>query len=266
MGQTLARVAAHDPEAAPAPGRAAGATYRWVGTAGVLLFVALMAAFAPPRGLGDYEAVKSCDGETCRTTFEPVDGGEVITAQVRYDDPCIGEERCRSRITLRLTPADAADDALWLTALAYQGFHEHDPTFPTGQVSTWLVPTGTEGEYRSEDELPLYGDWKVFGRLHLAPTTMVGLLLHMPADIALDNPSAGLVEVADGSTVPFVDEPQMLQRERRDGVPIWLWTVAYSVVIAAWLALLAFYGWCFAAAARGGTTRAGSSGRHKQPA
>lgn len=225
---------------------------RWVGTAGTLAFIVLMGIFAPPTSAGEVEVVKECVGEECRTSYEPVDGTGVIMGRVAYDDDCIGTDRCRSVVTVRTDPIDAADDAVWISALAYQGKHENDPNVPgDGMLSIAMESTGRAGEFRSTDPLPLYGDWKVLVRLHLAPTTMVSIPLHMPEDAAIDGPASGLVQAEDGADVAFVHEPFMLQRERKPDVPAWLWTTMYAVVIASWLALLAFYGWLFAAAAGG---------------
>ncbi len=229
-------------------GRAASG--RWLGTVGVLVLVALMAVFAPPTSAGEVEVVKQCEGEECRTTYEPVDGTDVITGRITYDDPCIGTDGCRSVVTVRTDPIDVADDAVWISALAYQGRYEEDVEVEgDGMVSIAMEPTGRTGEFRSTEPLPLYGQWKVLVRLHLAPTTMVSIPLHMPADPAIEGPAAGLVEVADDTDAVFVHEPFMLQRERKPDVPVWLWTVMYAAVIASWLALLAFYGWLYASAA-----------------
>jgi hypothetical protein len=223
---------------------------RWLGTAGVLLFVALMGVFAPPRGTGEVDVVKECGSDGCRTSYVPR-SDDVITARTTYDDPCVGSDRCLATPTVRLDPADAADDAVWVSVIAYQGNHEDDERVPGhGVLTAEMVPTGEPGEFRSAEPLPLYGSWKVLVRLHLAPTTMVALPLHMPEDPAIEGEAAGHVVTADGEDAPFVHEPFLLQRERKDGVPAWLWTVAYGLVIASWLGLLAFYGWCYAAAAR----------------
>lgn len=245
----LERVAVPGPVGDTAPGT------RWTGTVGVGLLVALMAGFAPPAAAGEVDVEKRCDETGCRTSYSPVAGSGAITAQVAYDDACAGTADCRTRVTITLRPADAADDAVWLSAIAYQGKHEDDPVVPgDGMTTTAMAATDVPGEYRSVDVLPLYGSWKVMVRLHLPPTTMVALPLHLPEDPAIDGDGAGLVRADDGATVPFVQESLLLQRERRDGVPTWLWSVAYAVVVAAWLGLLACYGWCYAAAARGAST------------
>lgn len=223
---------------------------RWAGTAGTLVFVVLMAVFAPPASAGEVEVVKECDGADCRTTYRPVDGTDVIMGQVSYAEDCVGTEGCVTGVTVRTDPLDAADDAVWISALAYQGSREEDPNVPGfGVLSVAMESTGREGEFRSSEPLPVYGSWKVLVRLHLAPTTMVSIPVHMPADPAIDGPASGLVQVEDGAEVAFVHEPFLLQRERKPDVPVWLWTVMYGVVIASWLGLLAFYGWLFAAAA-----------------
>ena len=56
----------------------------------------------------------------------------------------------------------------------------------------------------------------------------------------------------NGQTVETVLESKFLQREKREDVPTWWWTVGYLTVIATWLALLLFYGWCYNRAAQPG--------------
>lgn len=226
------------------------ATRRWLGTTGTLVFVVLMAFFAPPASAGEVKVVKSCEGDVCRTTYQPVAGTDVIMGHVSYDDDCIGTDGCMTRVSVRTDPLDAADDAVWISALAYQGRHRTSGEVPgNGMLSVAMEPTGHEGEYRSSEPLPVYGNWKVLVRLHLAPTTMVSIPVHMPADTAISGPASGLVQVDDGTDAAFVHEPFMLQRERKPDVPAWLWATMYGVVIGSWLVLLAFYGWLFAAAA-----------------
>ncbi|WP_183095231.1 ABC transporter permease [Nocardioides stalactiti] len=223
---------------------------RWLGTSGVALFVVLMGVFGVPTAHGATEAKKVCDDNGCRTTYEPQDD-DVMYGTVSYADDCIGQDRCTSVVTILADPLDATDDAVWFSAIAYQGNKENDDSVPgNGILTTAMEATGKPGEFRTADPLPLYGRWKVFLRLHLAPTTMVALPLHMPEDAAIDGAAAGLVLAENGDVVPFVHEPYLLQRERKDGVPVWLWTVMYSAVIASWLALLGFFGWCYAGAAR----------------
>ncbi|NYI43050.1 hypothetical protein BJ993_000130 [Nocardioides aromaticivorans] len=237
------------PEASAPLREGMAVTGRWAGTAGTLAFIVLMAVFAPPGSAGEVEVVKDCAGDECRTTYQPVEGTGVIMGQVSYDDDCIGTDGCLTRVTVR-TDEDKVEDAVWISALAYQGRHRTSGDVPgDGMLSVAMEATGREGEYRSAEPLPIYGNWKVLIRLHLAPTTMVSIPVHMPADTAIDGPASGLVQVDDGTDAAFVHEPFMLQRERKPDVPVWLWTTMYGVVIASWLVLLAFYGWLYAAAA-----------------
>lgn len=266
FAQHLEQVA--DLPRASAPLRtAADGRGRWLGTVGTVVFVGLMGAFAVPVGHGEVAVKRSCDDTGCRTSYQPTAGSDALTAKVSYDDDCIGTEGCASRVTVQLADDTLARDAVWFSAIGYQGFHEHDPNLPgEGLVLTDMEPTGRPGEYRTADPLPLYGDWKAFVRLHAAPRTMLALPLHMPEDTAIDSNASGLVQTANGDEVPFVKEPMLLQRERKGGVPAWLWSVMYGVVVASWLALLAFYGWAYAAAARPRTSGVRGGDRESQTA
>lgn len=203
-------------------------TQHALGLVGLLLFVGLMGYFAPP---GDKEGV---------------------TATVDLSNECDGEEAsCFSTVTVNLNPVDAADDEPWLYGLAWQGKRSHpDGNAPgDGVLSTRMVPTGTPGQFRSEEPLPMYGEWKTLIRLHQAPDTMIAAALYAPDDPAITSDRGRAIQASSGDDVPFAYEPEWLQRERRDGVPEWLWTAAYVSVGLAWAALIACYGWCYGRAA-----------------
>jgi hypothetical protein len=212
----------------PEPASAGFGRRHGLGLTGLLLFVALMAYFAPPGdkpGMsGTVELSKDCDGQTFG---------------------------CFSTVTITLNPVDAADDAVWLYGLAWQGLRGHpEGTAPgDGVLSTRMLPTGTPGQFRSERPLPMYGQWKTAIRLHQEPTTMVLAQLYAPNDPAIVSERGRQVLVASGDEVPFSYEPQWLQRERKDGVPEWLWTGGYVAVGLAWAALIAIYGWAYGRAA-----------------
>jgi hypothetical protein len=209
---------------------------RWTGLVGVGLALGLMAALAPPSG-----------------------GSDDITGTVGLSRDCDGTTRCSAKVTVHLEPADAADDAVWFYALSWQGRGPKadaidPPTDPEahapGIVRAELVPTGEPGTYVTAHALPMYGNWKTLLRLHTAPTTMLALPLHAPDDPAISGARGREVLAHDGDVVPVVSEKQFLQRETRDDVPTWLSATAYTVVIASWLALLLFFGWCYRYAAR----------------
>lgn len=209
---------------------------RWTGLVGLGLALGLMAVLAPPSA-----------------------GDETVTGTVGLSRDCDGTSRCLARVTVRLDPADAADDAIWFYALSWQGRGsaadvDDLPTDPQGNapgiMRVALEPTGEPGEFVSEQALPMYGNWKTLLRLHRAPTTMIALPLHAPDDPAIESERGRQVLARDGDTVRVAPEKQFLQREIKDDVPGWLNATAYTLVIGSWLVLLLFYGWCYGYAGR----------------
>lgn len=248
MRTHLLRTASPDAVVPAAPGRVTTVP-RWIGTAGVLVFLVLMGIFAVPRSIGQTTVSERCTDSGCVTSFVPL-GNDTIVGTVTYADDCVGQDRCLSKVRVALTPSDAAEDALWFDAFAWQGERDNDPRVPgSGVLASRMIPLG-DGTYESSDALPLYGNWKTMVRLHRAPVSMVSLPLHFPADPSISSVRAGLIQVRNGDSAPFVYEPSLLQRERRDGVPGWLWGVMYGTVLGAWMVLLALYGWCYTNAGR----------------
>jgi len=216
---------------------------RWFGLAAFAIFVILMGVFAVPRAPETYEGV---------VTFSDATDGDVS---------CVGgETTCLAHATIQIAEEDreAVDDAVWFYALAWQGRPGGDsegvPRDPEadvpGIVRTALEPTGNPGEYRTEHPVPLYGNWKTLLRLHIAPSEMISFPMYAPDDPAIEGPQGRAVIVESGATVETILESKFLQREKREDVPTWWWTVGYLVVIAAWLALILFYGWCYNRAAQ----------------
>jgi hypothetical protein len=239
-------------------GTRAGWRRQWAGLTGLAVLTALMAAFAPPSA-GD-------GGISGTVTFS-----DVAYADGRAATECDGTAECLARVTVRLSPAEAARDAVWFYALAWQGRGpEGDPDVPSdpeagapGIFRVRMEATGEPGEYRSAHPLPMYGNWKTLLRLHRAPRTMVALALHAPDDPAIEEARGRRILVHAGDTVPVESEKQFLQREVREDVPAWLRGAAYSVVIGSWIAMALFFGWCYASAAREATRR---SPRERVPA
>ncbi len=234
-------------------GSGAGWQRHATGLVGIAAFVGLMAVFAPP-GENNFAA---------KVSLAYQDG---LTA-----DRCGSTtEKCMAQVTVTLDPPSAATDGkIWFYALAWQGRHRTPaaglPTDPTagvpGIMRVEMVATGTPGQYRSAQPLPLYGSWKTLLRLHTAPTKMAALPIYAPNDPAISSAKGRQIMVLDGQTIHSTSEPDFLQREIKDDVPGWLWTTAYSVVGLFWAALLAFYGWCYAAAAHGTNPKPRSSKR-----
>lgn len=214
---------------------------RWYGLAGFLAFVALMGFFAPPA------------------SSTPVD------ATVSWSDVSTGaaecpatDERCLATVTVRVADPAAVEDAVWFYALAWQGERDGEADVPRdpvadvpGIVRSRLLPTGTPGEYRSEDLLPVYGQWKTMLRLHTLPRTMMTWVLYMPEDEAISGERGRKIHAADGDVVTSHYEPEMLQRERKDDVPAWLFNAGNAAVLSLWVLVLLGYGRCYNLAASG---------------
>jgi hypothetical protein len=139
-------------------------------------------------------------------------------------------------VTVRLQPPDAAKDAYWLTATAWQG---------GGLVVDRLRRVG-DGVYRSTRNLPLYGDWKATIRLHRG-REIAGVAVYMPKDSAIPAPE---IPAQAHFTRRFVRDKQLLQREVKQGVAGGLWTAASALVLALYLAFLTALAWGVARVAR----------------
>jgi hypothetical protein len=129
-------------------------------------------------------------------------------------------------LEVKVIPADAAVDARWFQAIAWQG---------GGFVSSEMVPTGEPGVYRTEKAVPATGSWKTMLRLHTG-ASMVAIPVWLPAD-----PEIGKGEIAVASkTAPFEIEQQYLLREQKAG-PSWFSILIYVVLAAiatAWVVAL----------------------------
>jgi hypothetical protein len=216
------------------------------GLAGIAIFMGLMGFFAPPSG------GPAAKGEVTFTDVEYADG--------TVADECDGQSQCTATVTVKFDKADAVDDNVWFYALAWQGrgpggkdnAGPRDPLADVpGVVRVEMHSTGTPGEYRSEHPLPLYGNWKTMLRLHRLPTEMSALPLHFPEDPAITSARGREILVQNGDVVDVKDEKPFLQREQKDDVPDWMYAVGYALVISSWIALILFFGWCYASAASG---------------
>lgn len=104
-----------------------------------------------------------------------------------------------AEIEATLTPADAADDARWFQATAWQG---------GGLVVVDMVATDEPGVWRSDRPVPVTGHWKTLLRLHRGGE-MMAAPVWFPAD-----PDIGEGEVpAEDREVAFGSERTYLMRE-----------------------------------------------------
>ena len=158
----------------------------------------------------------------------PTDGGDGVRAQVSLREVDPAPQRT-VEATVRLDPADAADDAQWLNATAWQG---------GGSVVDQLERVGP-GVYRTTKPIPVHGNWKSTLRLH-DDRTVAGLPIFMPADAAIpvkETPAPPRFERT------FILDKENLQREQKEGVSPAVTLVAYLLVLAIGLGLAAALAW-----------------------
>jgi hypothetical protein len=125
--------------------------------------------------------------------------------------------------TVRIQPAEKAEDAKWLTITAWQG---------GGLVVDRL--TGSNGTYRSSEPIPVHGEWKSTLRMQTG-RSVIAVPIYMPADRAIPAPAVPASASFDRT---FVSDKEVLQREAKDDVAGWLTTGAPLVVLAIALSLV----------------------------
>lgn len=124
---------------------------------------------------------------------------------------------------VQLLPADmVSDHPDWLTILSWQGRMNND----RGLIIDRLAKVGP-GHYRSTQPVPVWGDWKTLLRVQDG-RTMTAVPIWEPADSAIPAPE---VPALAASTRPFVLEVTILQRERDQSAPAWLFTAGGIVVL-----------------------------------
>ena len=168
----------------------------------------------------------------------PITTGTAVAADVTLQEVTSGDERA-VRVTAKLDPADAADDAAWFTATAWQG----------GSLVVDRLRETSPGTWESTEDLPVHGDWKATLRLQRG-SDVLGLAVFLPEDKAIP---AKEVPAEASFTRSFQLDKQLLQREQKQGVSPALWTIAYLAVGAlAALALVCLAGGTAYAARKAG--------------
>lgn len=136
---------------------------------------------------------------------------------------------------VQLTPPDmVGDHPEWLTILSWQGRMEND----RGLLVDRLDKVGP-GHYRSTQPVPVWGSWKTLLRVQDG-YTMTAVPIWEPADDAIPAPE---VPALASSTRPFVQEITILQRERDQNAPVWLFTAGSLVVLILTLMVIAALTW-----------------------
>jgi hypothetical protein len=95
------------------------------------------------------------------------------------------------------------------------------------------------GVYRTTKLIPVHDGWKAMVRLQRG-STLVSVPIYLPLDRAI--PAADLPATAT-FTRDFRSDREVLQRERKEGVPASLSVSAYLTVLAIALSLFALLGW-----------------------
>jgi hypothetical protein len=213
------------------------------GTIGGFLGTALSAprrpgAFAVPRlapAAAGVLVIAAVIGYGLQVQPEQGVRAELITSEVR------GGPGREVAVELRVDPSEAAREANWIQAIAWQG---------GGFVQDRLQRV-SEGVYRTTKAIPADGNWKTVVRLH-RDDSLLSVPLYMPNDPGI--PAKG-VPLRPSSTRAFVQDHELLQREQKKDVPGWLPTAAYGAVGSLVLVFLGVLGWALARLARGFTGR-----------
>ncbi|MBI2169817.1 MAG: hypothetical protein HYU28_10020 [Actinobacteria bacterium] len=132
-----------------------------------------------------------------------------VTASIAFER--VGDGRAAVDVTL--TPADAADDARWFQASAWQG----------GGLVTADMQQVAPGHWRSESAVPIDAPWKTLLRLHRG-AEMMAIPLALPADDEIAGPRGEAFPAVD-KTAAFEKESLYLLREQTGG------SAAYAVAV-----------------------------------
>ena len=130
-------------------------------------------------------------------------------------------------------PTMVSDHPEWVTILSWQGRTQNQ----RGRVIDRLDRLGP-GHYRSTQPIPVWGSWKTMLRVQDG-RTMTAVPIYLPADSAIPAPEVP----AQTTTRNFVPEITIMQRERDQNTPAWLFTVGSVVVLAFTLMVIAALVW-----------------------
>src|SRR3954447_5477725 len=159
--------------------------------------------------------------------------GQKVTTSLT---PVAGPPNNTTQIKVQLDPPDAAENAYWLTATAWQD---------GGLVVNRLKKVG-DGVYTTTKAIPVSGDWKSTIRLHEG-RQILGAPVYMPEDRAIP---AKEVKATANFSRPFITDKDLLQREVKKDVAGWLWTAASIVVLILYAVFLTANAWGVARVAR----------------
>jgi hypothetical protein len=155
----------------------------------------------------------------------PMNTGSQTSATVTLHDLTPAPKRTVSA-TIRLSPANTAKDADWLTATAWQG----------GGLTIDRLKRIAPGVYRTTQPIPVYGKWKAMLRLENGRGVRA-VPIYLPEDRAIP---AREVPATATFTRRFIRDKKVLQREAVGGTG-WLALPAYLLllgIVVLWLVAL----------------------------
>src|SRR5215208_7173703 len=132
-------------------------------------------------------------------------------------------------VEARFEPGSLADDTTWANVTAWQG----------GGLEVEPLEEVEPGLWRSAEPIPVHGEWKSLIRIHDG-NAMGGIPVYLPEDPAIPAPE---VTASPSFTREVVPEKEILQREVKDDVPGWTWSVASGAVLALYLGFVLIVCW-----------------------
>jgi hypothetical protein len=136
---------------------------------------------------------------------------------------------------VQIKPPDmVSDHPDWVSILSWQGRMQNN----RGLVIDRLDRLGP-GHYRSTEPVPVWGSWKTLLRVQDG-YTMTAVPIYEPADDAIPAPEVPALTSIDR---PFVHEITILQRERDQNAPGWLFTAGSIVVLILTLMVISALTW-----------------------
>jgi hypothetical protein len=165
-------------------------------------------------------------GLTIFALHTPADRG--VSARVTLRDIKNGSSERMIGATVHLSPPNSAEGAEWFNVTAWQG----------GGLVVDPLERVAPGTYRTTEPVPADASWKTMIRLHKG-SSLTAAPIYLPLDAAIPAPE---VPAKASFTRPFVDETQILQREKTGGSPA-LVAIAYATVAGIALSLLVLLAW-----------------------
>ena len=160
---------------------------------------------------------------------------EKDTATITLTDlPSTAGQRMVSADVQLNPPNMVSDHPDWLAILSWQGRMENN----RGLVIDRLERVGP-GHYRSTEPVPVWGSWKTLLRVQDG-YTITAVPIWEPADDAIPAPEVPALASSDR---PFVHEITILQRERDQNAPGWLFTAGSILVLIFTLIVIAALTW-----------------------